>query len=61
MQYVFYGVLGILFIVFLIMGISALNKAKEYKKRIRTETQNSLDLLEWLCDDEQKGSAGCLL
>ncbi len=54
MQYVFYGVLGILFIVFLIMGISALNKAKEYKKRIRTETQNSLDLLEWLCDDEQK-------
>ena len=33
---------------------AVVDKAKEYKKRIRTETQNSLDLLEWLCDDEQK-------
>ncbi len=54
MQYVFYGVLAVLFVVFLAMGISSLKKAEEYKKRISSEKKSSRDLLEWLCSDEQK-------
>lgn len=54
MQYIFYGVLGILFIVFLVMGVNALKKAGEYKNRIQKEASLEEKLLAWLGEQEQK-------
>ncbi len=54
MQYIFYGVLAVLFVVFLVMGISSLKKAGEYKKRMTSEKESFQNLLDWLCSDEQK-------
>lgn len=54
MQYVFYAVLGVLFLVFLCMGINALKKAGEYKSRISEDAELENTLLEWLSLSEQK-------
>ena len=54
MQYVFYSVLGILFLVFFVMGVNALKKAGEYKARIEKEGELEHRLLLWLCEDAQK-------
>lgn len=54
MQYVFYAVLGILFAVFLIMGINALKRAGEYKTQIAKESALEERLLSWLLEDCQK-------
>lgn len=54
MQYIFYAVLGILFIAFIGLGINALKKAKEYKAQISVDDDLSEELLSWITEDEQK-------
>lgn len=54
MQYVFYAVLGVFFLVFLCMGINALKKSGEYKKRISEDAELENTLLEWLSLKEHK-------
>lgn len=48
MQYIFYGVLLVLFIVFLVMGIQSLSRSKIYKENISKEEAEEKELLEWL-------------
>ena len=54
MQYIFYAVLGILFIAFIGLGINALKKSKEYKAQISVDDDLSTELLAWITEDEQK-------
>lgn len=54
MQYIFYVVLGILFIAFIGLGINALKKSKEYKAQITADDDLSTELLSWITQDDQK-------
>ncbi len=54
MQYIFYIVLGILFVAFIGLGINALKKAKVYQAQISVDDDLSTELLAWITEDEQK-------
>ena len=54
MKYIFFAVLGVLFLIFFILGINSLKKSGEYKALILKEKKAGDELLAWLCEDAQK-------
>ena len=54
MKYIFFAVLGVLFLIFFILGINSLKKSGEYKASIDKEKREADELLAWLASGEQK-------
>lgn len=54
MKYIFFAVLGVLFLIFFILGINSLKKSGEYKALIDKEKREAEELLTWLASGEQK-------
>lgn len=54
MKYIFFAVLGVLFLIFFILGINSMKKSGEYKELIQKEKKAGDELLAWLCEDAQK-------
>lgn len=51
-KFMFYGVLGVLFIVFFISGIISFKKVKVYKTAASTEKSNKQQIIDWLKENE---------
>lgn len=54
MKYIFFAVLGVLFLIFFMLGINSLKKSGEYKASIDKEKRSADELLSWLASGEQK-------